>query len=93
MRYLLIVTMMTTIVFAAEYGHMSTEKMMQMCGNVSAEHRMEFKAEMQKRMHKMTPEQKAKYTKNCSKTKHQKGDKQKMMQGEKGMMHQKGKNM
>lgn len=74
MKALVTLIAMVALAMSADYGHMSTEDMMQMRGNVPVEHRAEFRTEMQKRMQEMTPQQRQKY----------KG----MMMGGQGMMKQ-----
>ncbi len=64
MKTLVITLALAAIVMAADYGHMSTEDMMHMRGNVPVEERAEFREEMQKRMQHMTPEERKKYQKN-----------------------------
>lgn len=61
MKLLMTMIVLSTMMYAADYGHMSTEEMMQMRGNVPAEQQADFRAEMQKRMQSMTPEERRQY--------------------------------
>lgn len=61
MKLLATMIFLATVLFAADFGHMSTEEMMQMRGSVPAEERADFQAEMQKRMQNMTPQERKKY--------------------------------
>lgn len=61
MKLLTTMIFLAMTMFAADFGHMSTEEMMQMRGNVPAEEQAEFRDEMQKRMQHMTPEERQRY--------------------------------
>src|SRR5210317_1790097 len=62
MKYLLIVAAMLASLYAADFGHMSTEEMMKMRGNVPVDQREDFRKEMQKRMQSMTQQERQKYS-------------------------------
>ncbi|MEN8148038.1 MAG: DUF1104 domain-containing protein [Campylobacterota bacterium] len=64
MKTLWMTLALAAMVMAADYGHMSTEEMMHMRGNVPVEERAEFREEMQKRMQHMTPQERKKYQKS-----------------------------
>ena len=61
MKSLLMIGLLASAVWAADYSQMSTEDMMKMRGSVSAEDRPAFRAEMQKRMQSMSDEEWQKY--------------------------------
>lgn len=61
MKNLIIVGLLASSVWAADFSHMSTEEMMNMRGSVPVDDRPSFQQEMQKRMQSMTPEERQKY--------------------------------
>ncbi|HEY9129555.1 MAG TPA: EF-hand domain-containing protein [Sulfurovum sp.] len=74
MKRLMIVVLLSSAVWAADFSQMSTEEMMNMRGSVPVADRPAFQAEMQKRMQSMTPEERQKYRpmgqgmgRNCAK--------------------------
>jgi hypothetical protein len=97
MKLLATMMILATVAFAADFGHMSTEEMMQMRGSVPAEQRADFQAEMQKRMQNMTPQERQKYMADRpgmkNKQQHQNRGMQPNMMGGQGGQHQQGKGM
>ncbi|WP_373073432.1 DUF1104 domain-containing protein [Sulfurimonas sp.] len=61
MKTLVTLMLMAVLAMAADYGHMSTDDMMQMQGNVPVDQRAEFRTEMQKRMQGMTLDERQRY--------------------------------
>ncbi len=61
MKRLLIIGLLTSATWAADFSHMSTEVMMKMRGSVPADDRPAFREEMQKRMQSMSMEERQKY--------------------------------
>ena len=57
MKSLLMVGLLASAVWAADYSQMSTEEMMKMRGSVPVDDRPAFRAEMQKRMQSMSDEE------------------------------------
>ena len=83
MKRLLIMALLASGAWAADFSHMSTEEMMNMRGSVPVDDRPAFQQEMQKRMQSMTPQERQKY--NMQKNK---GMGQGMGMGKKGMNNQ-----
>ncbi len=61
MKNVIIIGLLASAVWAADYSQMSIEDMMKMRGSVPIEDRPAFREEMQKRMQSMTPEERQKY--------------------------------
>ncbi len=61
MKRLMVIALLASGAFAADFSHMSTEDMMNMRGSVPVDDRPSFQNEMQKRMQAMTPEERRKY--------------------------------
>jgi len=61
MKRLMIMALLASASWAADFSQMSTEEMMNMRGSVPVADRPAFQAEMQKRMQNMTPEERQKY--------------------------------
>lgn len=66
MKSVLVIGLLASVAWAADFSHMSTEEMMKMRGSVPVDDRPAFREEMQKRMQSMTPEERQQYmqTKN-----------------------------
>ncbi len=78
MKRLIMLGLLASAAWAADFSQMSTDEMMDMRGNVAVDDRPDFQQEMQKRMQSMSPEERQKYMQT-------KGMGQGMGQG-KGMM-------
>jgi len=61
MKRLIIIGLLASAAWAADFTHMSTEQMMKMRGSVPADDRPAFREEMQKRMQSMSMEERQKY--------------------------------
>ncbi|MEN8727012.1 MAG: EF-hand domain-containing protein [Sulfurovum sp.] len=61
MKRLIMIGLLISGAWAADFSHMSTEEMMNMRGSVPVEDRPDFRQEMQKRMQNMSPEERQKY--------------------------------
>jgi len=61
MKRLMIIALLASATWAADFSQMSTEEMMNMRGSVPADDRPSFQQEMQKRMQNMTPQERQKY--------------------------------
>ena len=61
MKRLMIIGLLASAVWGADFSHMSTEEMMNMRGSVPMDDRPAFQQEMQKRMQSMTPQERQKY--------------------------------
>jgi len=61
MKRLIIMALLASGTWAADFSHMSTDEMMNMRGNVPVDDRPSFQQEMQKRMQSMTPQERQKY--------------------------------
>jgi len=61
MKRLMIIALLVSGAWAADFSHMSTEEMMNMRGSVPVDDRPTFQQEMQKRMQSMTPQERQKY--------------------------------
>ena len=61
MKRLMIIGLLASGAFAADFSHMSTEDMMNMRGSVPVGDRPTFQQEMQKRMQSMSPQERQKY--------------------------------
>jgi Ca2+-binding EF-hand superfamily protein len=61
MKRVMIMALVASAAWAADFSQMSTEEMMNMRGSVPVEDRPAFQEEMQKRMQSMTPEERQKY--------------------------------
>jgi len=61
MKKVLMIGLLASAAWAADFSHMSTEEMMKMRGSVPVDDRPAFREEMQKRMQSMTPEERQKY--------------------------------
>ena len=57
----MILALLASAAWAADFSHMSTEEMMNMRGSVPVDDRPTFRQEMQKRMQSMSPEERQKY--------------------------------
>ena len=57
----MIIALLASAAWAADFSHMNTEEMMNMRGSVPVDDRPSFQQEMQKRMQSMTPEERQKY--------------------------------
>jgi len=77
MKKLILAALLATTVWSVDFSQMSTEELMAMRGTLSAADRPAFRAEMQKRMQSMSPEQRQ----------------QLMQSRGKGMMQGKGRSM
>lgn len=70
MKRLLIIGLLASATWAADFSQMNTEDMMNMRGSVPVDDRPAFREEMQKRMQSMSPEERQKYRskrQNCMK--------------------------
>jgi len=63
MKKLLIIGLLASATWAADFSHMSTADMMNMRGSVPVDDRPSFQQEMQKRMQSMSSEERQKYMK------------------------------
>ena len=61
MKKVIILALLASGAFAADFSQMSTAEMMNMRGSVPLDDRPTFQQEMQKRMQSMTPEERQKY--------------------------------
>ncbi len=61
MKRLIIIGLLASAAWAADFSQMSTEEMMKMRGSVPADDRPAFREEMQKRMQSMSMEERQKY--------------------------------
>ena len=61
MKRLIIMALIASGAWAADFSQMSTEDMMNMRGSVPVDARPAFQQEMQKRMQSMTPHERQKY--------------------------------
>ncbi len=61
MKKVIILALLASGAFAADFSQMSTEEMMNMRGSVPVDDRPTFQQEMQKRMQSMTPQERQKY--------------------------------
>ncbi len=61
MKRLIIIGLLASATWAADFSHMSTDEMMNMRGSVPVDDRPSFQQEMQKRMQSMSPEERKKY--------------------------------
>lgn len=61
MKKMIIIGLLASAAWAADFSHMSTEEMMNMRGSVPADDRPAFREEMQKRMQSMSMEERQKY--------------------------------
>ncbi len=61
MKNVLVIGLLASVAWAADFSHMSTEEMMEMRGSVPVDDRPDFREEMQKRMQSMTPEERQQY--------------------------------
>jgi len=61
MKSLLIIGLLVSATWAADFSQMNTEEMMNMRGSVPVDDRPAFREEMQKRMQSMSPEERQKY--------------------------------
>ena len=61
MKRLIMIGLLVSGAWAADFSHMSTEEMMNMRGSVPVVDRPDFREEMQKRMQSMTPQEQQKY--------------------------------
>lgn len=61
MKKVIILALLASGAWAADFSQMSTEEMMNMRGNVPVDNRPAFREEMQKRMQSMSPEERQKY--------------------------------
>ena len=61
MKKLIIIGLLVSGAWAADFSKMSTEEMMNMRGSVPVEDRPDFRNEMQKRMQSMSPQERQKY--------------------------------
>ncbi len=61
MKRLIIIGLLASGAWAADFSQMSTEDMMNMRGSVPVDDRPDFQQEMQKRMQSMSPEERQKY--------------------------------
>ncbi len=61
MKRLVMIALLVSGTWAADFSHMSTEEMMNMRGSVPVDDRPIFQQEMQKRMQSMTPQERQKY--------------------------------
>ncbi|UPT78538.1 EF-hand domain-containing protein [Sulfurovum sp. XGS-02] len=61
MKNILMIGLLASAAWAADFSHMSTEEMMKMRGSVPVDDRPAFREEMQKRMQSMTPEERQQY--------------------------------
>ena len=81
MKRLIIIGLLASAAWAADFSQMSTEDMMNMRGSVPVDDRPDFQQEMQKRMQSMSPEERQKYM-------HTKGMGQGMGMKQRGMNNQ-----
>ncbi|EIF51705.1 MULTISPECIES: EF-hand domain-containing protein [Sulfurovum] len=61
MKNIIMIGLLASVAWAADFSNMSTEEMMNMRGSVPVDDRPAFQQEMQKRMQSMTPEERQKY--------------------------------
>ena len=61
MKKLIMIALLASGAWAADFSQMSTEEMMNMRGSVPVDDRPSFQQEMQKRMQSMSPEERQKY--------------------------------
>lgn len=61
MKRLMIMALLASGAWAADFSQMTTEQMMNMRGNVAVDDRPAFQQEMQKRMQSMSPQERQKY--------------------------------
>ncbi len=61
MKRLIIIGLLASAAWAADFSQMSTEELMNMRGSVPVDDRPAFQQEMQKRMQSMTPQERQKY--------------------------------
>jgi hypothetical protein len=64
MKKILLIVGLIVVAVATDYKSLSTEELVKMKGSVSEAQRDEFRNELHQRMSKMTPEERAKYSKN-----------------------------
>ena len=57
MKKAILLALLATAAWSADYSSMSTDELFKLRGTLSQSERPAFKAEMQKRMQSMTPEQ------------------------------------
>jgi len=90
MKRLMIMALIASGAWAADYSHMSTDEMMNMRGSVPVDNRPAFQQEMQKRMQSMTPQERQKYNmqKNKGMGQGMRGQGQGMGMGQKRMNNQ-----
>jgi len=91
MKRLMIIALLASAAWAADFSQMSTEQMMNMRGSVPVDDRPAFQQEMQKRMQSMSPQERQKYMqKNRAMGQRQgmMGQGQGMNMGQKRMMNQ-----
>ncbi len=58
MKKLILIAILATTIWGADFSGYTTEKLIEMRGTVAVEQRDAFRAEMKKRIKTMTPEQK-----------------------------------
>ncbi|MCO4845427.1 MAG: DUF1104 domain-containing protein [Sulfurovum sp.] len=61
MKKLMMIALLASVAWAADFSHMSTDEMMNMRGSVPVDDRPAFREEMQKRMQSMTPQERQQY--------------------------------
>lgn len=61
MKRLIIMALLASATWAADFSHMSTDEMLNMRGSVPMDDRSSFQQEMQQRMQSMTPQERQKY--------------------------------
>ena len=64
MKKVILLALLATAAWSADYSHMSTEELMNMRGSISSADRPDFKAEMQKRMQSMSQEERQEMMQN-----------------------------
>jgi len=83
MKKLALIALLATAAWSADYSQMSTEELMKLRGTLSPSERPAFKAEMQKRMQTMSPQERQQMMQG-------RGMGKGMKQGQKGMQNRPG---
>lgn len=71
MKQLALLALIGTLVWSVDFSQLSTDELMKLRGTISPSERPAFKAEMQKRIQDMTPEQRQQMMNNRGKGKGQ----------------------
>ena len=89
MKQLALIALLATAAWSVDYSQMSTQELMQLRGTLSSSERPAFKAEMQKRMQTMSPQEKQQMMQGRGMGKSM-GQGRGMGQGQKGMQNRPG---